>query len=883
MPFSQSRAYRWLLGLLIVGGVAAGAGAMAFHQLFLRDLPDLRRIEYYRPPTTSIVLDRHGELIGEFYNQRRRLVQVEQVPQHVKQAFVSAEDKSFYEHSGIDYRSIMRAVLVNLRAGGEKRQGASTITQQMVKGLFLSPEKTYRRKIREMILARKIEQHFTKDEILYLYVNQIYFGHGAWGIGQAARSYFGKEAEALTISEAALLAGLPQRPSEWSPYKDPESAERRRRYVLGRMLEDGYIESDQYEYALDNPPEIHEHEELENLAPAAHFTELVRRYLFDRLGGDRVLDEGLVIETTLDLALQKSAVAAVREGLVEHDRRRGYRGPLARVPADRLDAELERLAEANAELLAVPEEEEEAEPGADRGEAIAPEGEDALAAALAEAERVVEESGEPTTDDVAEAPPSPVPFGEPLEGVVLEVDRKAKTALIGFAPDILGEARLEDVDWAKEVDPKVRPRPVKRIERIFAVGDVARFVRLPDLEPEQHDDEETLVAAPLPRLDIHQEPIVQGALLSIDNASGDVMSLVGGYDYHRSEFNRAVQALRQPGSAFKPFIYGAALEKGFHPVSEVIDRPVVYTDPVSGFVWAPRNYGRKFYGSMPMRNALKKSVNNATVHLFRDVGVDFVIDYARRFGIQSELSRDLSLALGSSSVTLLELTTAYAVYPNKGKRVVPRFINRVVDRSGRELLKDVPLGDPPPPVLKPLTATEGEALASYPDAEILPTDEVISEAAAFLMCDLLKAVIQEGTGRRVARLDRRHELGGKTGTTNEQGDAWFMGFSPDITTGVWVGHDDNRVLGWGETGAGAALPIWGDYMKVALADLPPSKFDEPPGIVKIKVDRETGLLADDAIADAYMQPFIIGQEPERSVSQHESAQDARQALREDDF
>jgi penicillin-binding protein 1A len=389
--------------------------------------------------------------------------------------------------------------------------------------------------------------------------------------------------------------------------------------------------------------------------------------------------------------------------------------------------------------------------------------------------------------------------------------------------------------------------------------------------------------------------------------------MVGGYDYRHSEFNRATQAERQPGSAFKPFIYGAALQKGYTPVSEVVDRPVVYTDPVSGFVWAPRNYGRHFFGPMPLRNALKKSINNATVHLFRDVGVDFVIDYANRFGIHSPLERDLSLALGSSSMTLLELTTAYSVFPNKGRLVVPRFIRRVIRRDGTVLLEDVLLGNPREPAAPAVASrgiepgdtsavgepSEGGALAlaragsepgqevpdessADPDSETLPDDRVISEAAAYLMSDLLSAVVQEGTGRGLLRLGR--PLAGKTGTTNEQGDAWFMGFSPDLTTGVWVGHDDNSVLGFGETGAGAALPIWRDFMRVALADRPIRDFEVPANhIVFQRIDRDTGLIADASTQDAYFQPFIEGTEPRRSVSQQESDSDARRALREDVF
>ncbi|MBW2270774.1 MAG: PBP1A family penicillin-binding protein [Deltaproteobacteria bacterium] len=912
MSFIGSRAYRLLLGGGILGAVGGLAAGISFYVLFMRDLPDLRRIEDYRPALTSVVLDREGRLIGELYEERRRLVPIAEIPRHVQLAFVAGEDSSFFDHKGLDYTGILRAALANLRAGGEIKQGASTITQQMVKGLLLSPERTYRRKIREMVLARQIEEHFTKDEILYLYVNQIYFGQGAWGIDQAARVYFGKPVRDLGVSESAMLAGLVQRPSDYSPYHNPDAAERRRRYVLGRMLDNGFIDSSAHEEALANPPVIQGPPDADALIAAAHFTELLRRYLFERLGGEHVLRDGLVIETTLDRDLQLAAVKALRAGLEEHDRRQGWRGPERHVDADEIDRETVRLGEENAELLRIAESEpSDEEPLGDDETTEAPD----IAEHPADPE-IDPEDGTPEPGGVADVARLPaaegesepeakflpeIPFGEPMLGVVTKVDAKAGLARVSFAPEVWGEVRLEDVDWARDPNPKTRPRPVTKISRILGRGDVASFVRLEDLQPDEDveadsspepEDPDAEPAPVIARLGLHQIPIVEGSLLSLDNGTGDVLALVGGYDYQRSEFNRATQAQRQPGSAFKPFIYGAALEKGYTPVSEVVDRPVVYTDPVSGFVWAPRNYGRHFYGPMPMRNALKKSINNATVHLFHDVGVDFVIDYARRFGIQSELSRDLSLALGSSSVTLLELTTAYAVFPNKGRRVVPRFIRRVTSRDGQVLLEDVPLGPVPPPVLRRLLVDAGgtgaetrgdfAAGAAYPDAEIMPSDQVISEAAAFLMTDLLKAVVQEGTGRRLKTLGR--PLAGKTGTTNEQGDAWFMGFSPEITTGVWVGHDDNHVLGFGETGAGAALPIWKGFMAAALAGRPIRDFDVPSEhIVFARIDMETGLVADAAAANAYFQPFIEGTEPQRGVSDRQSAASARQALRDDVF
>jgi penicillin-binding protein 1A len=847
---------------------AAAIGALAIYVVLIRDLPDFHTLDDYRPPVVSEVFDRNGKLIGEFFTQQRRIVPIDEIPRHVQLAFVAAEDGSFFEHTGIDYVSILRAASANLREGGIA-QGASTITQQMVKSLLLTPERTYKRKMREIILARRIEQQFSKEEILFLYLNQIYFGNAAWGIGQAARSYYGKEAQDLTISEAALLAGLPQRPSAYDPNRNPDAAEARRRYVLGRMLADGYIDESTYQLEMESLPELKTHPDLENIEVAGYFTEEVRRLLFDRLDGDTVNNGGLRVETTLDVDLQRAARDAIQAGLVAHDHRRGYRGPLRQVAGDEIEAELERLEEANTDLF----ERVAADP--DENEMDVADAKPSEAPQDSEAQEGEEES-------VATAEILQIPFGTPIEGIVLSVDSKAETARIGFARDVFGEARLSDVEWARKPNPETRPLPVKEIETIFSVGDVAKFIRLADLDMDKKTEEgDEADAAVFARLDISQEPEAEGALLSLENSTGDVLAMIGGYDFERSEFNRAVQASRQPGSAFKPFIYGAALTRGFTPVSIVVDRPVVYTDPVTGFVWAPKNYGRKFYGPMTMRDALKKSINNATVHLFRDLGVRYVIDYARRFGIQSPLSADLSLALGSSSVTLLEMTRAYAVYPRGGRRVVPRFIVSVKDWEGNELLADAPLGDVPPPVLQPLLAPGETREESYPDSEIMPTAQLISPADAYLVADLLTAVVQEGTGRGLKRLGRT--LAGKTGTTNENSDAWFMGFSPEVTTGVWVGHDDNTVLGWGETGGKAALPIWRSFMGVALAPLPRKDFEVPGHIEFQRIDRASGLLADSQTQDAYFQPFLEGTAPERSFTDQSTSEQSRQAARDDIF
>ena len=750
--------------------------------------------------------------------------------------------------------SILRAAWVNLRAGGEIKQGASTITQQMVKGLLLSPERKFRRKIREMILAHRIEQHFSKQEILYLYLNQIYFGHGAYGIGEAARTYFDKPASELTISEGALLAGLPKAPSRYSPLVNPEKSEQRRQYVLERMRADGVLDEATYAAARADVPVLREPSTKDRDA-AAYFTEVVRRFLFDQLGGSAVLEGGLRVETTLDIALQTEAVAALQDGLRSLSKRQGYRGPLRRVAPEEIEAELAKLAGENG--LETPE------------------------ADLPDAETPPGTAPSPASPPV-EAPTLALSGEGPFLGIVTEVDAEAKLARIGFGNGVEGFTRIRDARWARTPNPKKAPRRVRDITKVFQVGDVAPF-KVRELSEEAGDEPGSL------RVALYQEPVVQGALLSVEVASGDVIALVGGYDFGQSQFDRVTQARRQPGSSFKPFIYGAAISKGYTPASIIFDRPVVYTDEASGFVWRPRNYGRSFYGPITLREALARSVNNATVHLFRDVGVDYVIDYARRLGIESDLNRDLSLALGSSDMSLLEITRAYAVFPNGGKRVEPRFITRGADRNGNVLMASQLIGNQLPPLenldeepLAPVAAT-GVPEANGGGATPAGSIRVISPEEAFLVSDLLRAVVKDadGTGWRLRAL--RRPVAGKTGTTNDQADAWFLGFSPEIATGVWVGHDESRFLGWGETGSRAAAPIWVRYMKAALAERPRRDFQAPDDIVWARIDRKSGLLADGDGKNTVFQAFLVDTVPKETSRSAATQTEGRRLLRMDDF
>ena len=856
MPRSRTRSLilRILLALAALVAVAGAGLAGAFYFRFVADLPDLRSLADYRPMLTSVVLDRDGRPVGEFYEHRRRLTELDEIPPHVVQAFLAAEDDTFYEHEGIDYVSILRAVWANLRAGGEVRQGASTITQQMVKTLLLTPERNIERKIREMILARRIEQHFTKDEILYLYLNQIYFGSGAYGIGEAARTYYGKEIGDVSVGEAAMLAGLPKAPGRNSPYLNPERAEERRQYVLGRMRDEAFIDEATWRDASENPPALGSPPEYEDYETAAYFTEEVRRTLYERLGGERVLQGGLVVETTMDLRLQRGAVEALRSGLEALDHRQGYRGPIRKVEPDAIPAELERIAEENG--LAAGDE---------------------------------------------------LPIDERLVGVVLDVDEEANTARVGFAPGLERTVEHEDVRWARPFKPTSYPWQIKEIATAFKVGDVAPF-RLSAVETDDDGDTEVVRFDPNEaRLLLDQKPAAQGALISYEIATGDVLAMVGGYDFEESEFNRAVQAARQPGSAFKPLVYAAALAKGYTPATILHDRPVVYDDPGSGRTWRPQNYGRKFLGALTMREALARSVNNATIHLMQDIGVDYVMRFARRVGIRSPLEPNLSLALGSYPVTLAELVRAYAVFPNGGREVEGTFVHRVLDRNGEVVIENLTLGEPeaepataPRDVAaapQPAEATLGaSSLEAVPDTDTLAPDGaselaeeipwgedggLIPSTQAYLASDLLRAVVihPRGTGGKANKLGK--PVAGKTGTTNAQGDAWFVGFSPDVATGVWVGFDEKQVLGKGETGGKAALPIWIDYMGVALEERPKREFDVPDGIVFARIDPKTGLLAAQGSEGSYFQGFLSGTEPTDSAAASLSGEDRRRLQRLD--
>lgn len=841
---SLLRSRRLYITLLVLSANIA-LFALGFHSTFVRGLPDFRAPEDYEPFLTSVVYDRQGRPIGEYFEERRRLVPYNEIPEHVVYAFVAGEDGTFFQHSGLDYISILRAAWVNFRAG-KKVQGGSTITQQVAKSLVGS-EKRYSRKIKEMLVARRMEENLSKEDILYLYLNQIYLGSGSYGISEATRRYFGKELSEITVSEAAVIAGLPKAPSNYSPIRNPKRAEERRVYVLREMLQGKFIDQATYQAAMIEPTVLARPPEYQDYDPSRYFTEEVRRYLVERIGEKALNQGGLTIETTMDLDLQRKAVNAIKNGLETLDHRQGYRGPQRTVSIEELEITLLELGVEN-ELMP---EEQATEQVAEAGEV---------------ADETAGETGEASEEEIVLV--IELPMGEPLTGVVLEIDAAAQRALVGFGHQLTYPLELETVSWARNPDPNRRSVPVRSISNIVKVGDVTQFILLPPSATQikkAKEGEEVLA-----RLDLFQLPIAQGALLSMEISTGHVLAMVGGYDYYANQFNRATQARRQPGSALKPLIYASAFQQGYTPVTIINDTAVVYKNR-DGSIWKPKNYTPYFHGPIPMRESLVRSYNTATIRLFRELGIGRVVDYLRLLGIQSHLDKDLSLALGSSSFTLLEMTRAYAVFPAGGKRVIPRFIQRVTDRHGKVLFENLELGN----LEASLAMAEGggevlEEPGSDLEPEVaakkvLPPSQLIPSTEAYLATDLVRAIVTDpkGTGRRARQLGRN--VGGKTGTTNQQADAWFVGFSPDIATGVWVGHDISRVLGKGETGARAALPIWIDFMGEALGSYPKRDFTVPPGISFIRVDRKTGLLASDDSQDSYFQAFIEGTEPTESA------------------
>lgn len=721
-----------------------------FVYYIFRELPNITELRQYKPNLISRVYSEEGELIGEYYIERRIAIPIDKVPPLLIKAFLAAEDARFFEHHGMDIRGIIRATIKNILAGSYV-QGGSTITQQLARSLFLTQEKTIGRKFKELILAYILDNKFSKQEILQLYLNHIYLGNGAYGIEMASQDYFGKSVRQLNLAECALLAGLPKAPSAYSPFKNPGKARQRRAYVLSRMLELGYITEEEFKKANEAPlPK--ENKRLKNLQYNSHLTEYIKQKLISKYGEEKVLKGGLTIFTSINANFQRRAYEAIDRGLRELDKRQGFRGPIDNFESD------------------------------DKKEAFLKNGPQTLA---------------------------DLNLNDYYKAIVYEVNIKQKKYTLRLG-NFTASLPFANMQWASGNKP---------IESILKPGDIV-YVKTLSIGK----NNEITVS-------LEQEPKVEGALVTIDPTTGYIKALIGGRDFIKSQFNRAVQAKRQPGSAFKPFIYGAAIEKGYTPVSILIDEPISYD---LGFKeWAPKNFDGKYYGPTTLRHALAKSRNVITIKLLEAIGTQNAIDFAKRAGIESKLEPNLALALGASEVTLLEMVEAYTTFASMGKRFEPQVILKVIDNNGNILEEASP-----------------------------KSEQVISPAVCYVLTSMAKSVVEEGTAMRAKALGR--PLAGKTGTTNNYVDAWFIGYTPNLVTGVWVGFDQPKSLGHLETGARAALPIWLDYSMFAESFYPPVDFIAPEGVVFIPVDAKTGLLASQYSKATRQEVFIAGTEPKEA-------------------
>ena len=766
--FRKFLLWSFLLGvILVLMGAAASVGVYFY---LSKNLPQISSLTQYHPPIITTVYSDDGRKIAEFFEERRIIKPLEEMPSALINAFIAAEDSRFYKHKGIDFYSILRAFFKNLEAGTIV-QGGSTITQQVTKSFLLTPQKTYTRKIKEAILAYRIDKAFNKKEILYLYLNQIYLGHGAYGVEAAAENYFGKSISELNLAECAILAGLPQAPSKYSPFRHPERAKQRQIYVLNRMVAEGYIPQSKASEAINTEVEIKPRRNL-YIEQIPYYTEQVRRYVEEKYGREVLYTQGLKIYTAANIEMQNIAQDEIVKGLHELDKRQGFRGPLKRLAPEEIESFSEKIQ--------------------------------------------------------AELEKDPLVVGRTTKGVVIKVDNKNKTVTVRIG-NSLGKIALADMEWARKPDIEVAyyEVKVKRPSEALTSGDVI-WVKVKE-KTEESD---------VWQLALEQEPEAQAALLCLEAETGFVKAIVGGRDFRDSQFNRAFQSRRQPGSAFKPLIYAAALDKHYEeeperfytPASVIIDSPIVFEDEERDFTWKPKNYKERFFGPTLMRDALAKSRNVVTIKILQDIGIDYAIEYANKLGIHSDLSKDLSIALGSSGVSLLELTKAYSVFANRGYLIEPVFITKIEDRDGNVLEEMSP-----------------ERI------------KVIDETTAYLMTHLLEGVVKHGTGWRVKALNR--PVAGKTGTTNNLFDAWFMGYTARYITGTWVGFDDEAPLGKSETGSRAASPIWLGFMQRIVADKTPKIFEVPEGVVFTQIDAETGLLPIPESKETVFVCFKEGTEP----------------------
>ena len=843
MKFYQKMLYTGLASVATLGVVGFFTGTAAYFYLE-PGLPAVESLREVRLQVPLRVFTRDGRLIAEFGEKRRIPARHDEIPPQVIQAFLAAEDDRFFEHPGVDYQGLVRAAFY-LAVTGERKQGGGTITMQLARNFFLTPEKTYVRKMREIFLALRIEGELSKQEILTLYLNKIFLGQRAYGVAAAAEVFYGKTLGQLSLAEIATIAGLPTAPSRNNPVTSPAGAEQRKEYVLRRMLELSYISRDEYDAAMDEHPRASLHgANIETEAP--YLAEMVRSDMLDRYGRE-AYTEGYLVTTTLDSRLQTAGNRAVRQALLEYDRRHGYRGPIgqASLSLEHPEQELERLLDPYRETsLLVP-------------------------------------------------------------GVVTGVEEKAARVYLGG----LGEVTVAwaGLAWARPfIDENTTGPAPETAAQVVAVGDVVRLMRLEDGSWQ-----------------LGQLPEAQASLVAMDPRDGAVSALIGGYDYYQSKYNRVTQARRQPGSSFKPFIYSAALENGFTTASIINDAPVVFEDATLEGSWRPENYSGRFFGPTRMREALVRSRNMVSIRLLRAVGIDKTLRHVEAFGFKrSELPRDLSLALGSANLTSLQIASGYSVLASGGYRTEPYYTQRVQLVDGDIVFEANPLVVCPScteaPVAEPEIdeIPEPETVASQPpvtindefglfpaqgsELEISPIEQPVEIEASnletslvaghfadqglvnmaplavnpqnvYLVYDMMRSVIQRGTGVRAYRELKRQDIAGKTGTTNDRRDAWFSGFNADLVATAWVGFDQERSLGRREEGGRTALPLWIYFMREALAGTREHPLEPPAGLVTVRIDPQTGKLAAAGDRNAIFETFRENMLPGKNTGNDENS------------
>jgi penicillin-binding protein 1A len=781
--------------LLLIGlsalGIVAAAGILAIF-LVLRHysagLPDYRALADYRPKVVTRIHAGDGELLAEFSTEKRVFVPVGSIPDRVKNAFIAAEDKNFYQHNGVDPEGIIRAAVTDLKnLHSEKRPvGASTITQQVARNFLLTNEVSIARKLKEMILAYRIEQVLNKNQILELYLNEIYLGLNSYGVAAAALDYFDKPLDELTVAEAAFLAAIPKNPNKYFREKNHDAAIERRDYVINRMLEDHYITQAEASEATATPLVFNQPKDTE-LVPAGHFTEEVRRELLAAYGKDGLYGGGLSVRTTLDPGLQAIAVKSLRDGLVSYDERHGWRGPVTHLP------DLSSWAEQVAKV--------------------------------------------------------PTPDGAEDWRLAAVLESGADEAKIGFADDKTATLAMGDMRWTGKA----------KASALLQAGDVVlvQSVEVQEKPTERKPDskkKDMSDVKPRPatfHYVLRQMPEVNGALVALDPHSGRVLALVGGMSYKSSEFDRATQAMRQPGSSFKPFVYLAALDSGFTPSTMVLDAPIEIDQGPGLPLWKPVNFDHEFLGELPLRVALEKSLDAATVRVGQSIGMPKVVEYAKKFGISDNLPPFISSVIGAGETTLMRMVTAYAEIDNGGRKIVPTLIDRIQDREGKTLFRHD---------ARPCPDCSGIAWANQKTPEIADDRPQIQDPrTAYQMVEMMEGVVQRGTAHSLATLDR--PLAGKTGTTNEAKDLWFIGFTPNLVVGTYIGYDEPKSLGKHEQGATVAVPVVKEFLTAALADQPPIPFRTPPGLRLVRVSAATGQPAGPGDPGAIWEAFLPGTEP----------------------